>query len=173
MLADRYPSITEIESARNSSLQFPNLELCIDSGIRTLTDYSNWKKMRLGRAIVGTENHPEPDLLRILDQENLMLSLDFRADQFVGPIGLDQQPEIWPNDVIVMTLARVGSNLGPDLKRLTMIKNAAPNKNIFAAGGISSVSDLKKLGNLGVAGVMLATALHEGRIKRNDIERFS
>jgi phosphoribosylformimino-5-aminoimidazole carboxamide ribotide isomerase len=153
--------------------RFPSLELWVDSGITTLNDYFTWKELGLGRAILGSENYPEQNLFELGRIDHAILSLDFRLDQFLGPTNLDRKPADWPYDVIVMSLAKVGSKLGPDLERLTQLRHMAPDKNLIAAGGIHTRNDLDKLKNLGITNVLLATALHEGLIVRADIEYFS
>ncbi len=50
-----------------------------------------------------------------------ILSLDFRGLSFIGPPELLAYPSAWPGAVIVMTLARVGRDEGPDLKRVASV----------------------------------------------------
>ena len=59
---------------------------------------------------------------RFRDHPGLILSLDFFGDGFRGPPSILDQPDLWPQRVIVMTLARVGSAAGPDFARLEEIK---------------------------------------------------
>jgi uncharacterized protein related to proFAR isomerase len=100
---------------------------------------------------------------------NAPLSLDFRGDAFVGPPELLAEACLWPNRIIVMTLARVGSGEGPDLARLGDIIARAGSRAVFAAGGVRHADDLKALRDLGVAGALVATALHQGRIVPRDL----
>ena len=44
-----------------------------------------------------------------------------------------------------MTLARVGSGAGPDLKRLALIRSIAGGREIYAAGGVRDAADLSAL----------------------------
>ena len=48
----------------------------------------------------------------------------------------DAPPHLWPERVIVMTLARVGGDAGPDMDRLLQIKRRAPDARLYAAGGL-------------------------------------
>ena len=97
------------------------------------------------------------------------LSLDFRGDDFIGPSELLAQPELWPERVIVMTLARVGSNEGPDLARLSDIVTRAKHSTIYAAGGVRHIEDLRALHDLGVSGALIASALHGGQLTSADL----
>ena len=114
-------------------------------GSESLTDLANWTTLSAG----------------LVDP---ILSLDYRGDQPLGPTGLHGRPERWPRDIILMTLGRVGSGAGPDLERLTRLRHAAPSQRLFAAGGVRGPADLLQLRDLGVAGALVATALHQGHI---------
>ena len=75
----------------------------------------------------------------------------------------------WPRRLIVMTLARVGSGAGPDIDRLSAIRDAASGRNIYAAGGVRDGVDLAILKRAGIAGALVATSLHDGRLRGSDI----
>jgi phosphoribosylformimino-5-aminoimidazole carboxamide ribotide isomerase len=102
-----------------------------------------------------------------------ILSLDFRGGDFLGPPDLLEQPSLWPKHVIVMTLARVGSSDGPDLERLAIIRQRAGARRLYAAGGVRDAADLEALRRAGAAGVLVASALHDGRLSPADLAGFS
>ena len=102
----------------------------------------------------------------------VVLSLDFRGAQFVGPAELLDDTSAWPHRLIVMTLARVGSGAGPDTARIAEIRARAAARSIYAAGGVRDASDLAALQQLGVAGALVATSLHDGRLSGVDIARL-
>jgi uncharacterized protein related to proFAR isomerase len=102
-----------------------------------------------------------------------ILSLDFRGADFLGPPALLDQPMLWPQRVIVMTLARVGSADGPDLARLASLKQRAGARDVYAAGGVRHRADLEALRSAGAAGVLVASALHDGRLVAADLAEFS
>lgn len=99
----------------------------------------------------------------------LVLSLDFRGDDFMGPPALLQRTELWPSRIIVMTLARVGGGAGPDLERLAALQSRAPDRRFYAAGGVRGPADLEALRRQGAAGVLVASALHDGRLRPEDL----
>ncbi len=101
------------------------------------------------------------------------LSLDFRGNDFVGPPELLDDATLWPDRVIVMTLARVGSGEGPDFTRLKSLIARAGNRQVFAAGGVRNREDLFTLRELGAAGALVATALHRGQITSTDLEALA
>jgi phosphoribosylformimino-5-aminoimidazole carboxamide ribotide isomerase len=102
-----------------------------------------------------------------------LLSLDFRGDDFAGPPELLADATFWPDRVIVMTLARVGSGEGPDLARLASVISRAGSRKVYAAGGVRHIGDLRALRDIGAAGALVATALHAGQIKTGDLEEIA
>ncbi|MGQ0656986.1 MAG: HisA/HisF-related TIM barrel protein [Chromatiales bacterium] len=53
-----------------------------------------------------------------------------------------------------------------------MIRTAAADRRIYAAGGVRNAGDLAALKAMDVAGALLATALHEGALTAADLSRF-
>ena len=83
------------------------------------------------------------------------------------------EADIWPINVIVMTLARVGSASGPDMDRLTTIKSQVVNRQVYAAGGVRDAHDLALLAEAKIAGALVATSLHNGKLTGAQIARLS
>ena len=102
-----------------------------------------------------------------------MLSLDFRGEGFLGPPLLLDDPNLWPRTVIVMTLARVGTGAGPDFSRLAAIAARAGERRVYAAGGLRGPEDVRALAERGVAGVLVASAIHDGRLTREHLSGLS
>jgi len=103
-----------------------------------------------------------------------ILSLDFRGIVFLGPHELLAQPSRWPDAVIVMTLTRVGRGEGPDKKRVAeIVRLAGHGRKVYAAGGVRGPDDVCQLRDAGAAGVLVATALHDGKIKAGDLEKIA
>jgi phosphoribosylformimino-5-aminoimidazole carboxamide ribotide isomerase len=69
---------------------------------------------------------------------------------------------------ILLDLARVGSQEGVDVAFLKKALEGV-DLEVFVGGGIRDIDDLLNLKELGVFGVLLATALHSGKIKVEDI----
>lgn len=137
---------------------YPNIEFWLDAGLRN-SDGSRFRQVLGSESLDATASPKNTDIL----------SLDFRGDAFVGPAALLEDAARWPDDIIVMTLDRVGSGQGPDLERLTALRTRTPEKRFYAAGGVRGAADLAALTEIGVAGVLLATALHDGRLSPTDL----
>jgi uncharacterized protein related to proFAR isomerase len=152
---------------------FPHLTLWVDNGIADRRGAECWLDGGWGHLVLGSESQTDDALVRrFAGDERVALSLDFRGDRFLGPTALLIDPASWPRDVIVMTLARVGSGDGPDLERLAAVAREAPERRIHAAGGVRDAADLAALAGIGVAGALVASALHDGRLTGKDLARL-
>ena len=69
------------------------------------------------------------------------------------------------SELLVIDLARLGSGSGPPLEAVAELAQALPGVAIYAGGGVRHDEDLRALEAAGAAGALVATALHEGRIK--------
>ncbi|HEY8428207.1 MAG TPA: HisA/HisF-related TIM barrel protein [Sandaracinaceae bacterium] len=154
--------------------EFPRLELWVDAGCADADDVLAARIDDYVRPVLGSETLASIDALREAARAapGLVLSLDFKGDALLGPAALLADPGLWPERVIAMTLARVGSDAGPDLERLQRLRALAPRCRLYAAGGVRGPADLDALASLGAAGVLLATALHAGRLPQETLARF-
>jgi len=147
----------------------PKVILWVDNGIADVDRATAWLGAGLGHLVVGSETQRDVALVRHLAGDaRVALSLDFRGDAFQGPAAL-LDPASWPQRVIVMTLSRVGSGAGPDIARLADIRAMANGRSIYAAGGVRHAQDLTALKRHGIAGALVATSLHDGRLTAADV----
>ncbi len=148
----------------------PHLELCVDNGIGSDAAARAWLSHGFGTLVLGSEFQASPDVVRNLaDDPRIVLSLDFRGDVFQGPPQLLDDPACWPARLIVMTLARVGAEAGPDVDRVRAVVARANGRSAYAAGGVRDRGDLDALEACGAAGVLVATALHSGALSAHDL----
>jgi phosphoribosylformimino-5-aminoimidazole carboxamide ribotide isomerase len=152
---------------------FPHLALWVDNGVNDLSEARQWLDADLGHLVLGSESQTDDRLVTGCGgDERVILSLDYRGDTFLGPVALQNNAHAWPSKIIVMTLARVGSESGPDMHRLNAIKSKAPEKQIYAAGGVRDATDLASLARHGIAGALIATSLHNGTLTGAQIARL-
>jgi phosphoribosylformimino-5-aminoimidazole carboxamide ribotide isomerase len=106
---------SNLDLIRSLCLDHPDITFWVDSGLKDLQTMRDFT-----RPVIGSESLISGEQLShlIASHPSSILSLDYPEEHFKGPIGLDQQVEHWPKDVIVMTLSRVGAASGPDLIRL-------------------------------------------------------
>ena len=151
-------------------LAFPRLALWVDRGIASAARANEWLARGWGDLVLGSESLADAaTALHFADDPRVVLSLDFRGPAFQGPADLIAAAEAWPRRVIAMTLDRVGSHAGPDLGRLRAIKDLAGRREVYAAGGVRDAADLRALQEASIAGALVATSLHNGRITSADL----
>jgi phosphoribosylformimino-5-aminoimidazole carboxamide ribotide isomerase len=150
----------------------PQVTLWVDSGIAEMAAAADWLAQDLGHLVLGSETQSDTDLIhRFAADPRVVLSLDFRGDDFQGPPALLANPTWWPARVIAMTLDRVGSHAGPDLDRLRAIGTSG--RKIYAAGGVRDADDLRALAKAGIAGALVASSLHNGRLTGSDLQEIA
>ena len=132
--------------------------LWLDAGTRTYA-----RGLAAVRRVAGSESLRAADWRATLADEAI-LSLDFRGGEFLGPPAILADPESWPEEIIVMELARVGTAGGPNLARLREIIARAGGRRCYGAGGVRGMSDIEALRQAGAAGCLVASALHDGSL---------
>jgi len=153
---------------------FPQITLWLDNGIADIETATAWLRQDLGHLVLGSEAQTDTAAIgHFSEDRRAVLSLDFRGAEFQGPPAALAATQLWPRRVIVMTLDRVGSHAGPDFERLQAIKAAAPTRAVYAAGGVRDAADLDVLAQSGIAGALVASSLHNGRITAAHLKRLS
>lgn len=151
--------------------RFPHLTFWIDQGYQKYDPCSQHPGNTL--PILGSESYRNETISEIKAyKNNFILSLDYSNSDALGAPSLFSDPTFWPENIIIMTLERVGSSHGPDLEKLTDFCRRYPDKNFIAAGGIRNKQDLIALSESGIHLALVASALHSGTIKAEDFPKF-
>lgn len=159
-----------MQVVREIARRYPQLRVWLDAGLTSPACIVALPALANIDVVLGSES-----LLTLNDYHALraavtaarsVLSLDRGArGETLGCGELFEAVELWPARVIHMTLARVGVNGGPDFDGLAGLRAQAPHCAFYAAGGVRDEADLDALAAQGVAGALVATALHDGRIR--------
>jgi phosphoribosylformimino-5-aminoimidazole carboxamide ribotide isomerase len=160
------------------------MRLMVDAGVADIEKARTIMQLGAIKVIIGTETLTEigfvEEAVHSLGPDHVIVSLDMKDRQLLGKFNLQKLDT--PIDVlcefrrmgltqaILLDLARVGSEEGVDSAFLCEVLERA-NLKIFVGGGVRNIDDLLKLNEMGVYGVLLATALHSGKITVEDIER--
>ncbi|WP_454916336.1 HisA/HisF-related TIM barrel protein [Xanthobacter sediminis] len=155
---DNAPAVARLRRA------FPDVELWVDAGETSVAGVRARAAGGQGVSVVGTESLVDTATAGAVLREDVILSLDHDATGPLGPAAVHEDAALWPRRVIVMTLARVGSGEGPDLDALRRVAARPADGAVFAAGGVRGEGDLEALVAAGAAGVLVASALHDGRV---------
>jgi phosphoribosylformimino-5-aminoimidazole carboxamide ribotide isomerase len=142
---------------------YPHIDFWIDNGSR-LADLETPQPPNY-TAIIGTESQLQPAFSR----QRFILSLDYKQEYAAGHPDWFTSSCYWPQQIIVMTLSRVGSHSGPDFAKLKTLAVRHADKQFVAAGGIRHADDLRQLADMGVEAALVATALHRGLIAAADL----
>lgn len=162
---------SHIVVAEKLKKRYPNLTLWVDAGFKNTNDLKTWLTIGI-QPIIGTENftqYPSYEALTTDLNKSFSLSLDFMPTGYKGPAAILNESDKWPQDIIVMSLANVGANQGPDFKKLQLIQHKNQRVNIYAAGGIRNLNDLILLKQQHIHGVLIASALHQKQISQDDL----
>lgn len=156
------------------SRHYPNIQLWIDAGISNCDELGIWHRRNFN-VILGSENFSNlENFLEVKKYLNsdFVLSLDFMPNGYQGPLELLDNTQYWPKDVIVMSLAHVGANHGANLELLEKFRQHANTFNLYAAGGVRGIDDLTAIEQTGIHGALIASALHQKQLSREEIKRL-
>lgn len=148
--------------------QHPTLEFWVDSG-ESIDSIDSGQLSIRRKTVLGTESQKR---LAPLNRDNLILSLDFKHQRLLGSAEWLNNPDFWPDTVIVMTLDFVGNDRGPHTELLTKLCADYPQKHFVAAGGVRNRADLLELQALGVHAALVASALHNGSLSTIGLDKF-
>lgn len=157
-----------------AAVQIP---LQLGGGIRSLETLEQVLKIGIQRAILGTAAAEEPELVSQACRrfgEAVIISIDAR-DGYVATHGWKEMTSIAAREMVERMIAlgisrfiytdisRDGTLTEPNFRAIAELV-ASTSHPIIASGGISSISHLKKLKQLGVEGAIVGRALYTGDI---------
>ena len=150
--------------------KFPQINFWVDCGIRTFLDFKKFNNMPF-KTIIGSETLKSTmELKKIFKhkKKEIILSLDFKNDFFLGPLNLIKNKKLWPKKTIFMIIDSIGAKKIPKLIKLKKF-GFDLKKDYYLAGGISNNRDINFLKKNGFKGVILSTAIHERNIIYKDL----
>lgn len=164
-----------------------DFELMIDAGLRDLSGAERVLATGAQFVIAGLETLSGPDLLgdfvRRIGAERVIFSLDLKQGVPLcdpsswghpEPIAIASAAMAQGIErMIVLDLAQVGVGGGISTRALcSEILSRHASAKIITGGGLRTAADLDLLTETGIDGVLVASALHDGRLTRADIEGF-
>jgi phosphoribosylformimino-5-aminoimidazole carboxamide ribotide isomerase len=163
----------------HTELKGTGVSLWVDAGIRSVDQSLAIRHVGADKVILALESLPSPrlltDSLALLGPESLVFSLDMREGVALT------LPGVWsgasPEDiaaevigmgirqVILLDVANVGTGKGTGTSNLCERLHARfPKVTLITGGGINTWGDVREQVRFGAARVLVATALHEGRL---------
>jgi phosphoribosylformimino-5-aminoimidazole carboxamide ribotide isomerase len=162
------------------------LKLWVDAGVTSIERARKLLDSGVSKLIIGTETLQKKGFVgeaaTLFGSEKVVISLDLKGDKILAKLDFDgcnspicllkdfKQMEI--SQVIVLDLSRVGSAEGINVDFLKRIIDEV-GIDVCVGGGVRDTNDLLELNDLGVKGVLLATALHSGKILIEELKRMN
>jgi phosphoribosylformimino-5-aminoimidazole carboxamide ribotide isomerase len=160
------------------------LKLMVDAGIADLKKTEEVLGSHVSKVIIGTETLQNArfvaEAIKSFGSEKVMVSLDLMGNRIISgfKLGSLEEPvkflrelqDMGVSQIIVLDLEKVGSGEGVNLPFLKEVFRNT-KVNLFVGGGVRDVNDLIELKDFGVFGVLVATALHSGRISLEELKK--
>lgn len=159
---------------KQAMTQFPTLQWWVDAGLNSTEALKPWLDGGI-RPIIASETLVDMEIYQAMREmaAHSILSLDFFQDGFHGPDRLLTETNLWSQPTILMSLPKVGANQGPDVEKISALKQQLPEQAIYAAGGVRHGADIQALALAGADGVLIASALHQKQLTASDLAAFA
>ena len=167
-------------------LQSSGFSLWVDAGVRTCPDAEAVARSGVANIIIGLETlegfQQWQACVQRFGPNRLVFSLDlyngkpmksneWNSEDVLGIV--DQVMQIGCQRMIVLDVARVGMDGGIGTESVCrQILAKYPQTEVILGGGIRNREDLQQAANAGATGVLIASALHDGRIGEKEIEEY-
>jgi phosphoribosylformimino-5-aminoimidazole carboxamide ribotide isomerase len=128
-----------------------------------------------------------PDLfenwLKNYGSEKIILGADCKNEK-IAVAGWEEGTSLWVYDfiekyfekgiqyVISTDVAKDGLLQHPNFDLYKNIQEKTPNVKLIASGGVTDMSDLEKLSEMKLYGVIIGKAIYEGKISLNELQNF-
>jgi phosphoribosylformimino-5-aminoimidazole carboxamide ribotide isomerase len=170
--------------AHYQTLQVDGFRLWVDAGIREARDADFLDGDDVETIVAGLETLAGLQVLAALIEkygsERIVFSLDLKAGKALGSREAwgTSDPEMIAREayqvgirrLLVLDLANVGGGKGPGtLELCRKLAATFPDLRLAAGGGIAGMADVLTLASSGVDTVLIASALHDGRITPRDL----
>ncbi len=171
------------EISENADIPFE-----VGGGIRNIVDIQKILDSGAERVILGTSALKNPEFLReavdTFSTDKIVIGVDAQ-DGMVATHGWETKSTVNAEDfiqkladdfdiqtVIFTDISTDGTLAGPPLETFKRLVDKFPNIDIIASGGISKISDIEKLREIGVKGAIFGKSFYEGHISIEELKKF-
>ncbi len=159
------------------------LDLMVDAGIADLARAEELMAAEVSKIVVGSETLESLDFLgqavKAFGEDRVVVSVDLKEGKVLSVsevIALmdtvsfvKKLRKMGVNQIILLDLTRVGTEQGINWALLRNILEKT-RVDVLVGGGIRSLRELEELRKLGVSGALVATILHNGKIKVDELK---
>jgi phosphoribosylformimino-5-aminoimidazole carboxamide ribotide isomerase len=167
-----------------AALHEQGFRLWVDAGIRQLTQACQLVDAGIDSIVVGLETVAGRGALAEIVEtfgERIVFSLDLQQGEPLGNRDAWQQRNgeeiaalvvsLGVRRLLVLDLAQVGCDSGTRTRELcARLCEKHPHVSLSAGGGVRHRGDLEELRDCGVQSMLVASALHDGRLTRADLD---
>jgi phosphoribosylformimino-5-aminoimidazole carboxamide ribotide isomerase len=161
-------------------LQAEGLRLWVDAGVRDGADAERLAATAVERVVVGLETLNSRAAWRTIIQrigaERAVFSLDLYQGRPLASVAgwgdaaahtiVERVVADGGRQVIVLDLAQVGTGGGTGTEALCgELVRRHPGVAFWAGGGVRGMDDVRRFEQIGIAGLLLASILHDGKFK--------
>lgn len=160
------------------------LKLMVDAGVTSIERAKRLLENGAAKLVVGTETLQNmsfvAEAVEAFGSDRVIVSLDLKGDKVLVKMGFDgcmdplclleEFAEMGVSQVIILDLSRVGSGEGVNVEFLSKVLCDLA-LSVYVGGGVRDVADLAELKKLGVAGALVASALHSGKISVAELKK--
>ena len=172
-------------SQLNKILSLRELSIQFGGGVRTLDEVRNLLKLGINRVIIGTSAVTNFEftetILKSIDLNSITFALDFKVidgSPLLASHGWQQLAQFnlfdfiekfKPRNVLATDIDKDGLLQGPSIDVYKEIKSFFPAINLIGSGGISSIADIKALGEIGIEEVIVGKAIYDKKITLEEL----
>ncbi|MCP8307129.1 MAG: HisA/HisF family protein [archaeon] len=159
-----------------------SMRIMMDSGINDVKKARDILQAGVEKVIVGTETLTSfevlKSILKFAGYEHVIVSIDIKNGKILSKceeifrLSLETLAKrlklMGIKELIVLDLSRVGSESGVNIDLIRRVLDLV-DIPIITGGGIRNIDDVLLLRDLGISGILMSTALHNLKIKREDL----
>jgi phosphoribosylformimino-5-aminoimidazole carboxamide ribotide isomerase len=158
------------------------LDLMVDAGTGDFTGAKKVLATGASKVVVGSETLERLDFLgqavKSFGEDRVVVSVDLKDGKVLGAsesvASLDavsfvqELGNVGVTTIILLDLTRVGTEQGINRALLKNILDQT-RVEVLVGGGVRSLQELEELQKLGVSGALVATILHNGKLKVDEL----
>lgn len=176
-------NINEIE---NIISRHKNIEVYLDSGISNRSKAEYYLRKGISKVIIGTETLTSlEDLFEIVQnipKYKIIVSIDTIDGKMLSKCTSIKSMDVIEvistiknmgiKNIILLDIKKVGTESGYKKEQFNKIQQCSNNMNIFIGGGIRNIDDVIYFKEQSINGVIVATAIYNGKINRDNIKQI-
>jgi len=171
-----------------AEMERTGVSLIVDAGVTTVEQIETLFEIGVDRVVLSSESINDltqlESMIGSFDPALLIFSIDLKnRNLLVGDPRWDGKPplelarfvfERGLRQLIVLDLAAVGTGHGvPTLELCQQIKSTLPGITLISGGGVASAQCVVQAARAGLDGLLIASALHDGRLTKKDLAAYT